>query len=165
MIEDEIKRLYAIAISYDNRKLSEANITAWWEQADRNRWTFDEAREAIHRHHAESTEFLMPAHITQLIRAQRQQPERYKPIDPGISGPPADQPRINALISELADRLAWPRTSRATDPALAVPCPHCHAVVDRPCTRLAVRGSRRGTQVRTQRSHPSRVDLANGTKP
>ena len=70
MTESEIKKLSALAMSYDNRRPGEANVAAWAEAADRGRWTFDAAVEAIHDHYAKSTAFLMPGHITAFVRSQ-----------------------------------------------------------------------------------------------
>ena len=160
MKEDEIRKLYALAISYDNRRLSEANITAWWEQAERNRWTLDEAREAVHQHHAQSAEFLMPAHITAIIKARRQQPARYEPLAIEAA-PPAPDDRVRRIVDELARRLGWTRQQQShTDPALTVECPYCHAQPQRPCTRLVTRGPHRGEHRPIRTPHPSRVDLA-----
>lgn len=68
MTEPEVRRLLAAAMAYDNRKPGEANIAAWTEAANRGRWTFDDALEAVHEHYARSSVFLMPAHITKAIR-------------------------------------------------------------------------------------------------
>lgn len=162
MTEAEIRKLYAIAMAYDNRKLSNAGITAWWEQAERNRWTFDEAREAIHRHHATSTEFLMPAHVTTLIRAERRQPAPVRQLALPAA-PPAQQGTIRRVVSDLARQLGWRRgtVSGEDQRVLAVECPHCQAGPMRPCTRLATRGPHRGEHMPLRRGfHPSRVDLA-----
>lgn len=163
MKDDEIRKLYALAISYDNRRLSEANITAWWEQAERNRWTLDEAREAIHQHHAQSAEFLMPAHVTAIIKARRQQPARYEPL--AIEGAPrASDERVRRIVDTLAARLGWKRGGGQShaDPAQTVECPYCHAQPGRPCTRLVTRGPHRGEHVAIRQAHPSRVELAEG---
>lgn len=162
MTEQEVRALLAIAVSYDNRKPSLANITAWWEQADRNRWTFDEAREAIHAHHATSKEFLMPVHITAHIRSKRQLPGVFAPALEAAPAPPPE--RISSIVAELSRRLGWTRKSVQTlhDPALSVECPYCHAAVGRPCARLVTRGPHRGEHVPNGKSHPSRIELADG---
>jgi hypothetical protein len=160
--DDEIKKLFAVAMAYDNRKPSTANMTAWWEQAERNKWTFDEAREAIHQHHTESSEYLMPVHITAIIRRKRQIPGRFMPELP--AAPKADDVRVRGIVASLAAKLRWNRapTQRQSGPALTVICPHCHASVGRPCSRLATRGPHRGEHMPLRQSHPSRVELAEG---
>jgi hypothetical protein len=155
--EDEIRRLYALVMSYDNRRLSEANITAWWEQAMRNRWTFDEAREAIHAHHAESTEFLMPAHITTKIRAARRQPAPVAAVRALAPAQPSQPQRFRSIITTLADRLGWDREPTGSDAALDRECPHCQALPGRPCVRQVARGHRRGELVPIAHPHPSRL--------
>lgn len=74
MNETEVKKLLVLAMSYDNRKMpAYANVLAWQEQADRNDWTPEAAREAIHRHYASSTDFLMPGHVTAILSEVRKQ--------------------------------------------------------------------------------------------
>lgn len=162
MTEAEIRQLYALVMSYDNRKFSEANITAWWQQAERNRWEFDEARQAIHQHHAESTEFLMPAHVTAIIKARRSQPQRIDETRQIEAPPPAHPERIRSVVDELGKRLGWEsRAPLAEDAAtLAVECPFCHAQPKRPCTMQITRGTHRGEYRPLSTFHASRIDLA-----
>lgn len=162
LTEQEIRAVYAVAMAYDNRKLSEANITAWWEQANRNRWTFDEAREAIHEHHRNSTEFLMPAHITAIIRAGRRQPEHYNERQLPAA-PPADSQRIGDVLAQLAKMLGWKSAHQSRrDPALSVPCPWppCRAGVGQLCALQVTHGSHRGEYLPMRKPHPSRVAWA-----
>ncbi|MGH8881976.1 MAG: hypothetical protein ACRD0P_32280, partial [Stackebrandtia sp.] len=64
---------------YDNRKLgSRLTETAWLQAATRGRWTIIEA---VHAHYAEHTAFLMPAHITERIRAARQDAAMRQPLE------------------------------------------------------------------------------------
>lgn len=78
----QIRRLLAAAMAYDNRKPSEAAVMSWGETSSRARWTFGEALEAIHAHYAESTDFIMPAHITKRIKATRQDTAMRQPVAP-----------------------------------------------------------------------------------
>jgi len=161
MTENEIKQLYAAAMAYDNRKLSNAGITAWWEQAERNRWGFHEALEAIHTHHSESTEYLMPGHITAIIRRSRQ--DRTPGEALGLpEAEKATDARVQRIMSALADKLRWDRkpSQRQAGRALRVQCPHCHAAPEVPCSRLVTRGPHRGEHVPLATSHPSRIELA-----
>jgi hypothetical protein len=158
MSEQEIRAVYAIATTYDNRKTSESNITAWWEQAIRNRWTLDEVREAIHQHHGQSTEFLMPAHITAIIRANRRQPEKFDSSKLLPAAPPADPERIGEVVAAVAEELGWQRPPSAAE--MDVRCPYCHAPPKRMCQRLMTRGPHRGEWVPLSSFHASRIDLA-----
>lgn len=165
MNETEIRTVYAVAMAYDNRKLSEANITAWWEQAIRNRWTLDDAREAIHEHHRTSTDFLMPAHITAIIRASRRQPQRFDRAQLPAA-PPAPDSRVQSILTELAHRLRWNRgvSQSRRDPALSVQCPHspCRAAVGVPCAVPIHQGTHKGETRQLSNPHPSRVEAAGG---
>lgn len=83
LTDPEVKIVLAAAMSYDNRKLpGVANRAAWAESARRASWTLEAAVEAVHQHYATSTEFLMPGHITALIRAERRQPAPFEPLPP-----------------------------------------------------------------------------------
>jgi hypothetical protein len=158
MTEVEIKRVLAAVVAYDNRKPSNANITAWLEASDRGRWTFNEALEAVHQHYTTSTDFLMPGHVTAIIKANRRQPEHHVPA---LEAAKAAPERIQGLIDEVARRLGWQRTVQShSDPARAVECPYCHAAQGRPCSRMATRGHRRGEHVPLSAPHPSRIELA-----
>lgn len=168
MNKQQIRALYAAAVAYDNRRGSEANITAWAEQAERNRWTFPDALEAIHQHYATSTDFLMPAHITAIIADKRNAPPTVDATRAQLPpAPPAEPTRIRGIISDLARTLGWryqhqDDARRAT--ILAVECPHCHAAPNRPCARQLTRGHRRGEWVPLAAFHPSRVDTADAAK-
>lgn len=109
MTEDEIRGLLAAAMAYDNRRPGDANVAAWMEAAARARWTFAEALEAIHAHYATSTAFLMPGHITELIRAGRRQPATYRELDAASPASVEHRERMKALIG---DHFALPKDVR-----------------------------------------------------
>ncbi|BAD54864.1 hypothetical protein [Nocardia farcinica] len=71
LTNDEIVTLLQIATGYDGREIDEVLITLWSEAARRRRWTFTEAVNAVHEHFAEETTWIMPGHVTQLIRRER----------------------------------------------------------------------------------------------
>lgn len=125
MNEHEVKMLLALAMAYDNRKLPGVATTgAWEEQANRNRWTFASAREAIHRHYAESTDFLMPAHVTNILNDVRRKIRAKLTEDVCPPKELADDPaaeiawrreRIDSYIRAALD--AWARGEELPDPA------------------------------------------------
>jgi len=161
MTEIEVRSLLAVAMSYDNRKPGEANVMAWAEAAHRNRWTFEAAREAIHAHYGQSTAFLMPGHVTDLVRAARTQPAPVAGLLPPAA--PADPERVASLVQQLAQRMGWAKKAKPTPgvvDALQVECDHCHAGPRRPCTRRITRGPHRGEFRKLTNPHPSRVEAA-----
>jgi hypothetical protein len=156
--ELEIRALLAVVMAYDNRRPGEANVTAWLEQGIRCRWTYDEAREAVHAHFAASTDFLMPAHITAHIRAERQkQPAAYAELEPAQ---PANPERVASIVAALASRLGWRRVAARDDPALQVECRICHAAPRVRCSMPITRGHHQGERRYLSNPHPSRVDDA-----
>lgn len=108
MTEDEVRSLLAVAIAYDNRKPGEANIAAWLEAANRGRWTFGAALEAIHAHYVVSTDFLMPAHVTAALRAKSRQPKPFAELEASQPSSPEHAERMSALIR---DTFAMPKPS------------------------------------------------------
>jgi hypothetical protein len=99
--EDQIRALLATAMAYDNRRPGDANVAAWQEAATRARWTFDEAVEAIHAHYATSTDFLMPGHITDRVRASRRQPAPYRPqLEAAAPASEETRARVMAMVGE-----------------------------------------------------------------
>jgi len=106
MTELEVRQLMAAAMAYDNRNPGEANLAAWAEAADRGRWTYEAALEAVHMHYATSTEFLMPGHITAMLKREVRQPARYEALPPAAPASEETRERVLAEIQALADRLA-----------------------------------------------------------
>ena len=80
MTIEEVAHLLATIVAYDNRNVGKAALAAWSEAARRGDWTSDEALNAVHAHFAESTEWLMPAHVTKAIRARREEVERLRRV-------------------------------------------------------------------------------------
>lgn len=69
MTEIEIGKLLTIAASYDNRNVSRETVTAWYQLL--KGFTYAEAQEALLEHFANSTDYLMPAHIVSGIKRKR----------------------------------------------------------------------------------------------
>jgi hypothetical protein len=158
MTEQEIRAVLAVAMAYDNRKPGDASVAAWLEAAQRGRWAFDDAVEAVHAHFAESTEWLMPAHVTQRLRAARSGPAAVAELLALPAAAPSAPERVRSIVDAVAGRLGWVRA--VADPAalgvLDQACPHCHSGPGRPCTREIARGRRRGELVALAAPHPSR---------
>lgn len=102
----EVQKLLAIAASFDNRNLGDAALLAWMQAAQEARWTYAEAERAIIRHYANTTAFIQPGHITELIRADRRDAMSRRRALPGK--PPASREHINEVRRWLAEQLGWP---------------------------------------------------------
>lgn len=107
LTEPQVRALIAAAMAYDNRKPGEATVAAWAEAAKRAGWTYERALEAIHTHYARSTAFIMPGHITELVRAQASLPPRVE-LPP--ANPASEETRRKAMdaIRRFADRFKPP---------------------------------------------------------
>lgn len=145
MTQNEIIDLLTAASAYDNRNASKAAVLAWSKSAELGRWTINEALDAIHAHYAESTTYLMPAHVTQWIRAQRQDAAMRNPIDPPD---PVGQKRLAALIAGAFQTIPddW------RDDAHSRRCPSCNAQPGEQCTRESDTG-----RATTRIPHPARM--------
>jgi hypothetical protein len=106
--EQEIRKLLAVAMAYDNRKPGDMNVMAWTEAANRSRWSFEAALEAIHMHYAQSTEFLMPAHVTTLIRQAMRQPPRFEELPAAEPASEETRARVMDMVAELAEKKRVP---------------------------------------------------------
>jgi hypothetical protein len=70
MNRSECAQLLTIVASYDRRTLGEPDVIAW--QGALGDLRFDECRDAVVKHYAEQTDWLMPAHVRRLCLAARQ---------------------------------------------------------------------------------------------
>ena len=79
MNHSDIARLLAIVAGHNQRTVGDADVLTWHDAATLARWTYPEAERAIRQHYATSTErWIMPGHVTELIRAERRQPARHQ---------------------------------------------------------------------------------------
>lgn len=99
MTPAEVIDLLTVITMYDRRTVGETDVHAWHDAAQRARWTLPEATEAAKKHFATSRDtWLMPGHITELIRTERRQPAPYQPR--ALRGgplPATDQTRTTAM--------------------------------------------------------------------
>lgn len=155
MTPDETKKLLAVVAAFDGRKPSEATAHAWHDTANRNRWTFPEAVEAVKAHYGANTEWIMPGHVTKMIKDRRQD-QALRDTATELTQPPSLPQRLVSAVKALAEGTRVPDAAPARRPnALRAACPHCGAQPGAPCTRPGLGGARRETK-----PHPSRRDIA-----
>lgn len=80
-------------------------VSAWSEAARRGHWTCDTAVDAVHEHFATSTVWVMPAHLTAIIKAKGRQPAPASEVL-GIDRPPPASPERRAELMAEIRRLA-----------------------------------------------------------
>lgn len=61
--------LLALISAYDNRHVSEEVSAAWYDLL--HPYTLAEAKHAVKKHFNDNTEYLMPAHVVRIIKAER----------------------------------------------------------------------------------------------
>lgn len=111
MERDDVVNLLQTVAVYDGRKLDALVVAAWSEAASRARWTHAEALEAVHEHYSKSTAWLMPGHVTELLRASRRQPAPAGEVLALAGVDPASEERraeVMAMVRQLADRKVVP---------------------------------------------------------
>src|ERR1044072_1382416 len=103
MNRDDVVDLLSAITAYDNRNATQATVAAWSMAADIGRGTLEEALGAVHAHYAESTEFLMPGHVTERIRSDRQDAALRKRA--ALAAAPVD-PQVAERIASIRQRMA-----------------------------------------------------------
>ncbi len=94
----------ALASEYDNRHFTAETSSAWWELL--HPYTLDEAKHAIRKHYNESREWMMPADVLRIIKAERK--ARLSKLGP-----------INPSRADMADAGVELTTSRELTAAIA----------------------------------------------
>jgi hypothetical protein len=156
MTTDDVVDLLSAITAYDNRNASQATVLAWAKAAELGRWTLPEALDAVHAHFAESTDFLMPAHITTRVKATRQD-RALRAENAALTAAPTDPAaaeRIQQVIGELARTMGWSDEHQDRQGfALRVACPHCRASVGVRCV-----SPKSGKPLQSSACHPSRAE-------
>ena len=80
----ETARLLALCASYDRRKVGEADILAWHRII--GDLPFGDCEQAVLEHYAETSDWIMPAHIRTRVKETR----RQRIFDAGIPAPPPE---------------------------------------------------------------------------
>ncbi|OBA62209.1 hypothetical protein A5780_19315 [Nocardia sp. 852002-20019_SCH5090214] len=75
MTHDEVISVLQTAATYDGRKPADSLIDAWTQAAWRAGWSYDDALDAVHQHYSASTDWIMPGHVTKLIRTGGNSPQ------------------------------------------------------------------------------------------
>lgn len=121
MTRDQVVEVLQTIAVYDNRKLDTLTIAAWTEAAERARWTHQGAIDAVHHHFARSSEWCMPAHITERLRADHKHPPtmaEVRDLPTGVTPLPSATPWAMA-------RVVW--ASYEVNGAIERECPNCKA--------------------------------------
>lgn len=121
MNRSETARLLAAVAAFNNRTIGEADVEAW--QSVLPDVDLVDAMEAVRRHYAEHTEWLMPAHVRRIVRdihGEREALARHTGWAPGQAGVPRDEAlpevtrvdrlALEALTTEVADIVRQVRT-------------------------------------------------------
>ena len=85
MTPSEVAALLTYAAAFDNRTPSESAARAWADALD-ERMTLTDAKAIVRDHYADTTEWVMPAHINRANRALRD--KRLTAVGNGTPAPP-----------------------------------------------------------------------------
>lgn len=163
MTHPEIVRLLQVITVYDGRDRGADDARAWQESADRARWTFGEALNAVHEHFAHATGedwWIKPGHITERIRTGRRAKaeqhhseqvarDAHRMLASGGDDPHDGQrnsPELESLHTE----------------AMTQPCSHCHADTGHRCTNPITGNSTKIPHTSRSKTARDRVEADGG---
>ena len=109
---DEVLALLQVAQSYDNRNIDRIMQSSWLDAAHRARWDHVAAVTAVRAHYAESTDWIMPGHVTARIKAASKAPGYAPEYQPALSAAPpatAEQRAAARALFAPSDRTHEPR--------------------------------------------------------
>ncbi|NKR32223.1 hypothetical protein GS504_15940 [Rhodococcus hoagii] len=89
MTPDQIIELLQVVASYDNRNPDRYMIASWLDASQMARWQSDDAFSAVRQHFANSTDWIMPGHVTAIIRQKRSGPAPFAEVVALPAAPPA----------------------------------------------------------------------------
>lgn len=135
MTTDEVIDLLSAMIAYDNRNPGESNVAAWRRAAEIGRWTLDEALDALDHHYVSSTEFVMPGHLTPLIRQARRDAHERSVTEMYRQPAPASLP----AGVDIPGRHMDPELAEVHAEFNARPCDQCKAPARQRCADSAGR--------------------------
>jgi len=100
----------------DNRQVDESVILHWQSLLDR--YELGECIRALETHSRNSAEYLMPAHIIRIVKAEHERVEKHAPI-PGADNHAAPKPNnFDAMCAVWSDPVAFAREVHAYDEQL-----------------------------------------------
>ncbi|PCN46989.1 hypothetical protein Csp2054_14190 [Curtobacterium sp. 'Ferrero'] len=101
MNQTEVAKLLTVASAIDNRTVSDEQVIAW--HAALRHLPFEVAQEALVRHFRDSTEYLLPGHISKQAKVIRAEQEREARIRRQIEPPrpiTLDRPALEAETAQ-----------------------------------------------------------------
>lgn len=109
LTQEDVRNVLVVATAFDNRKPSAVMLAAWVDALNiAGPFPAADAVEAVKRHYAASTEYLMPAHVADGCRAiQAARREAIPPVETLMAGVDPDDPawqqirrdRENAILA------------------------------------------------------------------
>jgi hypothetical protein len=101
----EIITLLSMLTALDQRNVGDGDVLLWHAAGNNERWTYKQAERAIvdlaGRWTPEQAWRIVPGHVTELIRKDRRQPERFDRLT--LTGPPsADEETRKQKLAEIA---------------------------------------------------------------
>jgi hypothetical protein len=79
MSEPEVRLLLAQIAAFDNRKVTDPTVVLWYQVFQG--YSYAEVRWALYHHIGTSTEYLMPAHLTEIVKWKRAE---YRMMNPAL---------------------------------------------------------------------------------
>ena len=116
MNQTEVAKLLTVASAIDNRTVADEQVIAW--HAALRHLPYDVAQEALVRHFRDSTEYLLPGHITKQAKVIRGEQEREARIRRQLEPPKPivlDRPALEAETAQWTEFYRRHPEQRALD--------------------------------------------------
>lgn len=116
MNQTEVAKLLTVASAIDNRTVADEQVIAW--HAALRHLPYDVAQEALVRHFRDSTEYLLPGHISKQAKVIRGEQEREARIRRQLEPPrpiTLDRPALEAETAQWTEFYRKHPEQRAVD--------------------------------------------------
>ena len=118
MNAEETARLLAKCASFDRRKIGELDIIAWLEVL--GDLPYRDCEQAVTGHYSDSTDWIMPAHIRQRVKAMRRDRVNREVVaapPPELTGEPGRyRDELRARVRDIADGRSLKRAIGVDNP-------------------------------------------------
>lgn len=121
---EQVHQVLIKASTFDGRTVGRADVANWHEIAVEQRWTsLPMAIAAVRDYYGRPAKqgerlWMMPGHVTEYMRVERQQPAPFAEVYAELDGPPPSK-NASAHIRRICDDLAARKSVPGEDPAAA----------------------------------------------
>lgn len=134
----EAGQILALATAYDRRTVGDADIAAWHAALDD--LTFIDCKIAVRKHYRNTSRWLMPADVRELVRSlmvDRSQRMAIAPVASGAGMPEELRERVDGMFGMPVDSPHPKVSGEQRRAGLSVRCPYCGSTPGVACSSKA----------------------------